>query len=800
MRLFKAWAAAVFRYEGQLISMAAARGGLPGSADAVMAHLQVPHAPTQERPEGRTALTRTIQHVVDVDNDMSWSPRYRDDARARGFRSYVAVPMLRGDVVVGVITVSRQQVGGFAPVEISLLQTFADQAVIAIENVRLFNETNRALERLTATSEILRVVATSPTDLQPVLDALVVSAGRLCQAADTFLLLVERDLLRTVAGHGPGYLGNPGLSYSINRAWVAGRAIMDKQAIHVEDLVGAEAEFPLGVEIATRFGHRTALALPLLRQGVAIGALFLRRQEVRKFSDKEIALLQTFADQAVIAIENVRLFKELQEKNRALTQAHARVTEALDQQIATADILKVISQSPTDVQPVFDTIVSSAVKLCGGHFSVLFRLDGELMHLVAAHNWGHVGLEEARRMFPARPSRASVAGRAILERSVVNIPDLELDPEYQPALARAVGIRNGLGVPMLRGGTAIGAIAVGRAEAGPFSDDPVALLQTFAEQAVIAIENVRLFNETKEALERQTATSEILRVIASSPNDVQPVFDAIAKSGTTLCDAAWGAVIRFDGQLLTLMAQHNMTPSELELLSRTYPRTPTRGRATGRAIIDRRTIHVADIREDPDYLSPFQQALGFRTVLAVPMLRDGEPIGVLALWRREVRQFTDQQIELVETFADQAVIAIENVRLFKELQQKNRALTEALEQQTATSEILQTIAQAQSDVQPGFDTIVSSAAQLCNAHTTAVFLADGQLVYLPASYGDDPGALATIAAQFPRPLDGQTAAGKAILTRSVVHMPDVEEPSAMEFARQTGRAIGFQIGRASCRE
>src|SRR5262245_57511421 len=422
------------------------------------------------------------------------------------------------------------------------------------------------------------------------------------------------------------------------------------------------------------------------------------------------------------------LEKRLAEELGRLQTRGRELGESQEQQAATAEILRVICSSPSDVQPVFEAIVSSAKQLVGAYSTALLRLiDGEL-HLVASSATTPLGDEALRAMYPLRLTQAPLLAQAIRDRAPLLIEDTETDPRITPLareIARQRGYRSVLQLPLVQRDGVIGVIGVSHSEPRSFSSDELELLRTFAAQAVIAIENVRLFNETKEALERQTATSEILRVIASSPNDVQPVFDAIAKSGTTLCDAAWGAVIRFDGQLLTLMAQHNMTASELELLSRTYPRTPTRGRATGRAIIDRRTVHVPDIREDPDYLSPFQQALGFRTVLAVPMLRDGEPIGVLALWRREVRQFTDQQIELVETFADQAVIAIENTRLFNETK-------ESLEQQTASSEILRVISSSPADVQPVFDTMAANALRLCDATLSGIFTFDGELIHLVA--------------------------------------------------------------------
>ena len=267
-----------------------------------------------------------------------------------------------------------------------------------------------------------------------------------------------------------------------------------------------------------------------------------------------------------------------------------------------------------------------------------------------------------------------------------------------------------------------------------------------------------------ETLEQQTATAEILRVISSSPTDVQPVFDAIVQSATRLCDAAFGAAFRFDGELQTLTAHHNVTPDELEILHRRYPARATRGAATGRAIVDRRVVHIPDIRQDPEYTSPTRQALGFRTVLAVPMLREGEPIGGLGLWRRDVRPFSDNQIALVETFADQAVIAIENVRLFQELEARNSDLTETLEQQTATSEILRVISSSPTDVQPVFATIVQNARGLCGADSAGVLTYDGEMIRIESLDNTNPEQAGALRQAYPMPANREHATGRAILT------------------------------------
>ena len=459
-----------------------------------------------------------------------------------------------------------------------------------------------------------------------------------------------------------------GERFPFNRGIVVGSAIIDRQTYHHADIVPLlDDEYPEAKAPQQRFGFRALLAVPLMRESRAIGAFALWRTEPRAFTDKQIALVKTFADQAAIAIENVRLFNETK--------------EALEQQTATSDILRVISQSPTDVQPVFDTIAAAALKLCGASNVNVFTFDGKLLHLAALVNLSPEGAEAIRRLWPRPPSRGMAATRAILTCKPVAIPDVFEDADFAATNAAVAGnFRSILAVPLTREGRPIGAIAVGRPEPGPFPDAQVALLQTFADQAVIAIENVRLFTETREAFEQQTAISEILRLISSSPGDVQPMLDAVAERALKLCSAAEATILLLEGDVLRFAAGFGTTST----MVRGEGMPLSRGSVTGRAVIDRTVIHMEDLSVAPEDEYPIgrelQRRFGHRAILCVPLMREDRAIGAIALWRMEARAFTDKQIALVRTFADQAAIAIENVRLFNETK-------EALEQQTAFAEI-----------------------------------------------------------------------------------------------------------------
>jgi GAF domain-containing protein len=720
---------------------------------------------TRTTVSGRVMIDRTTIHLPDHQSVVA-AREFPDVRRDTGIRTTIGIPLLRDGIAIGSFTAYRTEPRPFSEREIALLGIFADQAVIAIENVRLFQELesrNRdlgeALEQQAATAEIVRVISSSPMDLQTVLNAVSESAARLCDASDAVILLAEGTKLITAAHYGEGFA--TAVDRPVTRDSVAGRAVMDRAPIHVADVQAAD-DFPLGQRLARADSTRTALAMPLVRGDVAIGAILIRRGEIRRFSDKQIVLLKTFADQAVIAIENVRLFNETK--------------EALEQQTATSEILRVISSSPTDLQPVFETILAQAVRLCGAGYGNMFRFDGERQHLVTGYNTPAAMREAQARQYPMVPARGRTSGRAILERRIVHVPDLLAESEYAGSTAVIGGFRSNLAVPMMREGEPIGAIVINRMEPGPFSDKQISVVATFADQAVIAIENVRLFKELQTsnselttALDQQTATSEILRVISSSPTDLQPIFDTIARSAAQLCDATVSGLARFDGNVLTIAATYGYEPVALEYLRRNHPRPAGRDTGWGRAVLERRVVHVHDVTADEEYR---HSAIGYRTLLAVPLLRDETALGAIAIWRRDVQPFSDQQIALVETFADQAVIAIENVRLFKELEARNRDLTEALEQQTSTSEILRVISSSPTDVQPVFDTIVENAARLCGADDAIVQRVDGGILRIAAHVGSIPSTWAEM------PIIPGLVVGQAILERRTIHVHDMAEEHA----------------------
>jgi two-component system, NtrC family, sensor kinase len=742
---------------------------------------------------------------------MVYVPNIREDheyrlealATAAGYLSVLAVPTLREGKPIGVITVTGAEAGAFSRSQIALLETFADQAVIAIENARLFKELDarnrdlsEALEQQTATSGILGVISRSPMDVEPVFAAVVSSAARLCEAHDVAMLLVAGDDVRPVAGVGPLYMSLPSdLRIRLTRDSAATRAVVDRTTVHIHDFAAeSEEEYPVGRELARRFGHRSMLAVPLLREGVPIGVICAFRLEVRPFPDQQIALLRTFADQAVIAIENVRLFTETK--------------EALEQRTATSEVLQVISASPTDLRPVFETILRSAMQLCAGFYSLLFLCNGEQLDLAATHNVPPEGLEALRRRYPLSITSddAGLTARAVRERRLQHVVDIQSEPTAPAAVRRAsqaVGQRAAVAVPLLREGEPVGVLTVSRQEARAFSEKELTLLQTFAAQAVVAIENVRLFKELQarnhdltEALEQQTATAEILRVISQSQTDVRPVFDTIVRSAVRLCDGLFSGLIQFDGELLHHVAHHNFTPEALEEVRRLFPARPSRGLGSGRAILERAVVHVPDVELDPEWQHlALPHAIGFRSGLFVPMLREGAPIGAIAVTRAEPGPFSDNEIELLKTFADQAVIAVENVRLFKELEARTGELTQSVEKLTALGEVSQALSSTL-DVETVLNTIVSRASQLAGAAGCSIYEYDeaAEQFELRATYHYDAEFVEALRAVPLRKREGLM--GRAAEMREPVQIPDIAQPGAYRAASGT-RSSASGTGRSS---
>ena len=613
--------------------------------------------------EGRTV------HIPDLfapEWDRFEHARQRSMAMGVNNGAILVAPLKRDGKSFGAILVRKREPTPFTNSQINLLESFADQAVIAVENVRLFNETKEALERETATGSVLRVMSESPFELQPVLDALLETARRLCSAESGMIVRSETGQTRTIAMASQREISADVRRHyatdvrSIESTNATGRAILTGRTVHVPDILtdpGYVPSSPLPPEQRAR----TALAVPLVRQGEVLGAFILWRglPQPRPYANREIELVENFARQAVIAMENVRLFNETK--------------EALDQQTATSEILKVIAASPTDVEPVLDAIAENAARVCGASDAHIYRVDGDVLR-----EWGHKGPMPALRPGETLPlNRESVLGRAVVDRRTIHIEDAaQLDPaEYRVTahLQQRWGHRTALSVPLILHGVAIGGIAIRRTEVQPFTPKQIELLQTFADQAVIAVENVRLFNETKEALHQQTATAQVLKTISRSAFDLQSVFNVVVENATDLCRAEWGYLFRRDGDLFHLVATSGGV-KELVDYEWTHPTAITRSTLVGRTAIERRPVHIPDLFIDQEYEWPPNREHGVHTVLGVPIFKDSEVVGVIGVARMEVSPFSDEEIRLIETFADQAAIAIENVRLFDEIQQKSRQL------------------------------------------------------------------------------------------------------------------------------
>src|SRR4030095_16703578 len=586
-----------------------------------------------------------------------------------GFRAILCVPLMREDRAIGAIALWRTEAVPFTDKQISLVKTFADQAVIAVHNPRMLNEKKEAVEQQKASAEVLGVISSSVADTQPVFSRILLSCENLFGGHHMGINLVGEDgpvPLTTYAGPNRADFESM-FPIPLSRESGSGTAMLERRIVHYPD-VGADPSVPEYVKRGCRItGIKSIIFAPMVWEERGIGAIFVGRDVVQAFSEKEIALRRTFADQAAIAIQNARMFNETK--------------EALEQQTATAEVLQVISSSVADTAPVFDKILDSCQHLFATEQLGIFIAGDDGMVRVGA--WRGSALEIIAATFP-KPLDETMTASVIRDRHTLHIPDVLGAPGVAPivrGVAERIGNCSIAWAPMLWEDRGIGSIAVLRQPPKPFTEKEFALLRTFADQSVIAIQNSRLFNETKEALERQTATADVLKVISESPTDVQPVFDVIAERAARLTDADYSWVLPFDGELIHVASWHGVNAQGIEASRRAFPRRPGDGSAASRAVRDGVVVNVADaLAEDyaPSIKSVAKQA-GYRSVLTVPMRRDDQILGAITVARAAIGKFADKEVDLLQTFARPAVIATENVRLFKEAQAARAAAETANE-------------------------------------------------------------------------------------------------------------------------
>jgi GAF domain-containing protein/DNA-binding response OmpR family regulator len=800
---------ALVTYDGEYFRLAADHG-MP---EFFIKQLRQPFRATPGSPHERLLRGERYTQVADARAAADAGPQRRLAIRT-GSRTILTVPLRKEGALLGYITAHRREVRPFSDREITLLENFAAQAVIAMENARLLGELQartrdleESLEYQTATSDVLNVISRSTADVQPVLDTLIETAARLCGSDTGAIAIREGEAYRYVSAIAAQVAETEywaqarQLKIVPGSESVAGRVALEGKLVHVAD-IRADPDYALSETAAA--GRRTMLGVPLLRESEPIGLMTLGRKRVEPYTERQIELVRTFADQAVIAMENARLLTELQARTRDLE-------ESLEYQTATSDVLNVISRSTADVQPVLDTVIETAARLCSADTGTIAIREGEVYRFVASSfSAAEPEYWATLRQRTIVPGRDSVAGRVAVEGRVVHIEDIRAIPDYAVPENVKAGRRTGLGVPLLREGAVLGTINLTRKRVEPFTERQIELVRTFADQAVIAIENARLLGELQartaelaerntafaERIDHQAATIDVLKEMSASPADALPVFDLICDQARALLGTLTVAIFEYDGTLVHRRTGSRSAsfadPTARAAYDAGWPRVPDRGSNTCRAILDGTIIHIRDMDAEPG-VSAEVRALGSKTQVVIPLMRDGRAIGAITTASQRVDSVSDTQIELLNAFAEQAVIAIQSAETWRELQARTRDLEESLEYQTATSDVLNVISRSTSDVQPVLDTVVETAARLCGADGGRIAIREGEVYRYVATTQE--GAADT---EYWESLRQRTmvpgrdsVAGRAALEGRVVHVadiladPDFAVPEAVTFGIRT---------------